>query len=154
MEKPSSYFDWKLNFRNNQFPKNLHSQTRTHSFNEFNELLKNSSKRESIIKSGGISSSQISFKNMNLIDGIIRCTIRIPPNEEYQVEINKEKKYIDHKCREFLNLNKFKKYFCSHLVRIFFLLKENDELNTIKLLKHIHNHDYDFFPNFRPKKVR
>lgn len=154
MEKPISYLDWKLHFRNNHFPKTLTNQSCLNSLNEFKVLLRNFCKRDSIIKSAGILSSQINFKTINLIDGNISCTLKISSSEIYQININKEKKYIDHNCQEFLLLNKFKKYFCSHLIRLFFLLKENDTQNTVKLLKHISTHDYNFFPNFKQKNGR
>jgi len=156
MEKPISYFDWKLHFRNNSTCTNRKkpSKTKLTSLNYFKILLWNFYKKESLLKSGGILSSQFEFQNLNLTIGMITCTIKNPENQIYQIEINKKGKYIHHKCQEFRNLNKFKKYFCSHLIRLFFILKENDKQKTVELLKHIATHDYNFFPNIRQKKKK
>ena len=154
MEKPISYFDWKLHFRNNFPLKNgeKSSKIKLHSLNEFNILLRNFYKRESLLKSAGIISSQFDFQNLNLTSGIITCTIKNKLNEDYQIEINKKGEYVQHRCQEFWNLNKFEKYFCSHIIRLFFILKENDKQKTVELLKHITTHDYNFFP--RKKKMK
>ncbi|MFX0179551.1 MAG: hypothetical protein ACFE78_05125 [Candidatus Hodarchaeota archaeon] len=151
MEKPISYFDWKLNFRNNILHKNgiTSSETKLNSLNEFKTLLRNFFKKESLLKSGGILSSEFEFQNLDLTNGMITCTIKHPYNQEYQVEINKKGMYIHHKCQEFRNLNKFKKYFCSHIIRLFFILKENDKQKAVELLKHISSHDYNFFPKVK-----
>ena len=156
MEKPISYFDWKLHFRNN-FPHKTGkkpSNPKLTSLNEFKILLRNFYKKESLLKSGGILSSQFDFQNLNLSNGMITCTIKNPPTQEYEIEINKKGMYIHHRCQEFRNLNKFKKYFCSHIIRLFFILKENDRLRTVDLLNHISTNDYNFFPNIKKKKKK
>ncbi|MFX0148650.1 MAG: hypothetical protein ACFE8E_13010 [Candidatus Hodarchaeota archaeon] len=154
MEKPLSYFDWELHFRNSPNP--AHQDTLSQEDFQLKEAFKNLlrcfSKRESIIRSGGILSSQFNFLNINLKNGIINCVINNQSLEEFKIQVNKKKKFINHKCQEFRNLNKFKKYFCSHLIRLFFILKEIDIKNTNELLKHISTHDYDFFPKIKSKK--
>ncbi|MFX0019399.1 MAG: hypothetical protein ACFFAK_16580 [Promethearchaeota archaeon] len=153
MEKPISYFDWKLHFRNNLPHKNRKksANTKSISLNEFKELLQNFYKKESLLKSGGILSSQFDFQNLNLSNGMIICTIKNPSAQDYEIEINKEGMYIHHRCQEFRNLNKFEKYFCSHIIRLFFILKENDRQKTEDLLDHISSNDYNFFPNIKKK---
>jgi len=100
MEKPISYFDWKLHFRNNFPHKNgkKPSNPKLTSLNEFKILLRNFYKKESLLKSGGILSSQFDFQNLNLSNGMITCIIKNPFTQEYQIEINKEGKYIHHRC--------------------------------------------------------
>jgi len=154
MEKPLSYFDWELHFRSNSDPKHQDflSQKDFQLKEDFKNLLRYFSKRESLIKSGGILSSQFNFLDMNISNGIINCVIKNQSPKEFQIQVNKKKKFINHKCQEFRALNKFKKYFCSHLIRLFFILIEIDIKNTNELLKHISTHDYDFFPKIKSKK--
>ncbi|MFX1235986.1 MAG: hypothetical protein ACFFBY_15780 [Promethearchaeota archaeon] len=154
MEKPLSYFDWELRLRSDLEPKNsqILSQEDMLLKHDFNNLIKCFSKKESLFKSGGIISSQFNFINMNLENGLINCRIQDQSSEEFKLEINKKKRFIHHQCQEFLSLNKFKKQFCSHLIRLFFILREVDMKGTNELLKHISSHDYDFFPKIRKKK--
>ena len=151
MEKPISYFDWKLHFKNNIPHKNGKKpfNPKLTPLNKFKTLLRNFYKKESLLKSGGILSSQFEFQHLDLSNGVVICTIKYPFNQEFEININKKGMYIQHKCQEFRNLNKFKKYFCSHIIRLFFILKENDKRKTVDLLNHISSHDYNFFPKVK-----
>ncbi len=154
MEKPISYFDWKLHFKNNLPHKNgiKPFNPKLTPLNKFKTLLRNYCKKESLLKSGGILSSQFEFQNLDLSNGVVICNIKYPFNQDFEIDINKKGMYIHHKCQEFRNLNKFKKYFCSHIIRLFFILQETDKHKTEDLLEHISSNDYNFFPNIKKKK--
>ena len=108
MEKPISYYDWKLHFRNN--PNNKINPSPIPFDNNFNDLLKIFCKKENLHKSGGIKSSQFTFRDINLTKGIVKSLIKLPDDEKFQIEINRKQKYIFHECQEFKFANKFPRF--------------------------------------------
>ncbi|MFX1497891.1 MAG: hypothetical protein ACFFBH_10215 [Promethearchaeota archaeon] len=154
MEKPLSFFDWELQLRNATRSKSSQILTKGGPplKDHFKRLLLSFSKRETLIKSGGMLSSQFKFIELNIDSGTIKCIIQNQPSKECIIEINKKMQYIHHKCKEFRFLNKFNKHFCSHLIRLFLILSEIDLKHTNELLKHISCFDYDFFPKIKCKK--
>lgn len=137
--------NWQKN-RENEILQNFNSIKRQNEFeyqfqqnskSTFNNLLKRFSDKQTLNRAVSISGSAFKFQLNNLNKGLIKATVAGSKDQPYIIEINSNNKNIIHNCQDFQTRKSKEKRFCKHLIRLFLLLKEQDELSSVSLLKKI-----------------
>ncbi len=137
MEKPSSYYDWQLSYQENP----------SDSLNrKIKDILNKYSDRKTLYKTASISNSLFNIEKLDFEGGILECSIKAEDQNKLKIIIDTKKRIISHKCREFKALNNYRKKFCSHLLKLCFILQEKAPTQLISFLKDITTYDYNFFP--------
>ena len=129
MEKTISYYDWNQSFHK----KPLDTISRFAS--QFSSLYK----KETLYKTASLCKEDFTFIELNLDLKKIKCRCLT-----CTIEIDSEKKTIAHKCGEFRTASRFYKHFCSHLLKMFMLLLEEDASGAEQLLHEIQFTYYEF----------
>jgi len=137
MEKPSSYFDWQLSYKQNP-SEGLNRK--------INDILKRYSDKKALYKTASLSNSSFNIEKLDFAEGILECSIEAQDHNNYKILINTHKRTISHECREFRELNIYRKKFCSHLLKLCFILQEKAPKKLLSFLEDINTYDYNFFP--------
>lgn len=103
----------------------------------FNTLLKAFLDKGTINRAATVSNSAFNLKEFDLNKGIIKAEVTGTKEDLYFIEINTKKKILTHNCHDFHTKRSEKKKFCKHLVKLFLLLKEKNEVYTSSFLKSI-----------------
>ncbi|MFX1496861.1 MAG: hypothetical protein ACFFBH_05000 [Promethearchaeota archaeon] len=115
----------------------LEYQFQQNNKSEFNILLKGFSDKPTLNRAVSILGSAFKFQLINLNKGLIKASVRGSEDQPYIIEIDSNNKSIMHNCHDFQTRKSKEKRFCKHLVRLFLLLKEKDEISSVSLLKKI-----------------
>ena len=100
-----------------------------------------------IKKTVRVSSAQFFIKLCDFGQGLLHCYFTPDEdNKKTEITINVKNQFIRHECAEFKKENMYYKKFCSHLIKLFLILKESCPKEALNFLKHIQLEDYDFFP--------
>ena len=140
MVEVTSYLDWELSHQPKQSSKNLENALE---FN-FASLLKPYMEANSLHKMAPLSENFFDFSTCDFEEGLISCEVKPPNDFMYSIVINKEKKFLFHDCEEFKEMNYLDKKFCSHLIKLFLILKKRNLEKTKELLKQVSNEDFRF----------
>ena len=134
MEKANSYYDWQMKFRKKSTRPELDNADQ----NQFGKYLYQLAHKHTIYKAATQKSDNYEIYKYDKINHIIRVIIYRKNKNPSFMQLNLSKNLITHNCREF-NINKVKKRFCKHLVKLFLLLKESNKEYSLFLLKKICN---------------
>ena len=139
MEKITSYLDWQQSFQKSQ-QKGIKEKIQ--------DLLQTFILRSALNKTASLPDACFKLEVMDCDEGILHCRIEDGEDEGENSEIciNTNNLILKHDCAEFRSLNLYHKKFCSHLIRLFLILKQHDPEVACFFLKHLKEHDYDFFP--------
>jgi hypothetical protein len=137
MEKPSSYFDWQLSYQENA-SEGLNRK--------ISDILKRYYDKRTLYKTASLSDSSFNIEKLDFAEGILKCSIEAQDHNNYKILINTKKRTISHECREFKIINTYRKKFCSHLLKLCFILQEKAPNQLISFLEDINTYDYNFFP--------
>jgi hypothetical protein len=137
MEKPTSYFDWELQY---QYDAQEGVQ------NEILALLEKYVDKAALNRSAAFSDSQIHLKRLSSEEGLLICEITGDENgnKALRIKIDTEARAVTHRCEEFRQMNIYKKKFCSHLAKLCLFLKEEYPRELFSILKDISQYDYAF----------
>lgn len=133
MAKSGSYFDWELGFRDER--SNLQKD-------QIDVYIKQYVGKKTLYQAAKISEHEMEI-NMELQGGIFTCYINYALNP-LAITIDTNKWEIAHDCLELRAINQLSlhKQFCSHLTKLFLLLREKNPRMALTLLEHISTHDY------------
>ena len=91
------------------------------------------------------------YFSKEIVDIIIKCkniekSCIGTKEESYNISINTNDKIIKHNCHDFETRRSQEKKFCKHLVKLFFLLKDENQEQTEQFLSRIGENidDWDF----------
>ncbi|MEJ2280058.1 MAG: hypothetical protein P8Y70_20265, partial [Candidatus Lokiarchaeota archaeon] len=104
---------------------------------QFNALFNAFSDKGTIARSLSVSENDFDFETLDLSKGIIKGTISGSKDVPYFLEINSQTKLIIHNCHDFKSRRALNKKFCKHLAKLFLILKEKNENESISLLEKI-----------------
>jgi hypothetical protein len=136
MAKSTSFFDWELSFRGGN-SESLDGQ--------IDGLLRRFVGKKMLYKAALISEDNCEIFHDRMEEGILTCAIH-HNSSEVSIEIDMNEWKITHKCVEFASVNELslEKRFCSHLAKLFLILKEHSQKIAYEILTHISTHDYRF----------
>jgi hypothetical protein len=108
---------------------------------EFEELMKNFTDFNVFKRSMLISNSRIKIVVLDKKNGLIKAEIQGNEVIPYEIIIDLSQEIIydiiSHDCLDFISRRKGKNKFCKHITKLFYYLKERDEVFTIKVLKNL-----------------
>jgi len=110
----------------------------------FNTMLNFFADKGTINRAVGISSSNFDVIDFN--KGSIAANVVGTKEEAYLISVNIKDKILKHNCHDFETRRSSEKKFCKHIVKLFFLLKEENQEQTEQLLSEIGENidDWDF----------
>jgi hypothetical protein len=136
MAKSTSFYDWELGFRG----------VGSHSFGkQIDGYLKRYVGKQTLYRAVMFLEDDMKIENNLLKEGILTCLIDHSPYPIFiTIDVNEWK--ITHDCIELEKVNELSlhKRFCSHLTKLFLILKEKFPKVALVLLEHISTHDYSF----------
>jgi hypothetical protein len=137
MEKPTSYFDWELQYQHDP-QKGMR--------NEILALVEKYVDKATLNRSAALSDSQIHLKRLSSEEGLLICEIAGDKNgnKALRIRIDPEARTVTHRCEEFQQVNLYTKKFCSHLAKLCLFLKEEHPRELLSFLKDISQQDYAF----------
>ncbi len=103
----------------------------------FNMLLKELSDESTLNRSVSVSTNSFTFHELNIDQGIIKGEVRGTKEKSYKFEVELNKKKITHDCHDFLTRKSRQKKLCKHLIKLFLILKSENESKTEKILTNI-----------------
>ncbi len=101
----------------------------------FNTMLNFFADKGTINRAVGISSSKFDVIDFN--KGAIAANVIGTKDESYLISINAKDKILKHNCHDFEARRSSEKKFCKHIVKLFFLLKEENQEQTEQFLSEI-----------------
>lgn len=140
MVEVTSYLDWEISHQPKQPSKKLQKAPESN----FASLLKPYMEAISLHKMALLSENFFDFSTCDLEEGLISCVVKPPNDFMHSIVINKKKHTLFHDCEEFKEMNYLDKKFCSHLIKLFLILKERNLDKTNELLKQVSNEDFRF----------
>lgn len=103
----------------------------------FNMFLKELSDESTLNRSVSVSKNSFTFHELNIDQGIIRGEVSGTKEKRYKFEVELNKKKIIHDCHDYLTRKSRQKKLCKHLVKLFIILKSENESKTEKILTNI-----------------
>ncbi len=107
--------------------------------NKFNSFLKKLIDNGALNRAVSVSDDAINIITHDKNAGIIEAKIKGSKEKNYIVKISIKEKYIRHNCHDFETRRAKTKTFCKHLIKLFLLLKKEDENLAIYFLEKIIN---------------
>lgn len=101
----------------------------------FNTMLNFFADKGTISRAVGVSSSN--FDIIDFSNEVIAANVIGTKEESYNISINTNDKIIKHNCHDFETRRSQEKKFCKHLVKLFFLLKDENQEQTEQFLSQI-----------------
>lgn len=123
----------------NSFIKQIELRTKfeQHGKDKFNILLKGFTDKPTINRAVAVPETAFNLKMNKITDGLLEATVAGSKEEPYRIKINLKSKELIHNCHDFETRRAKQKKFCKHLVRLFLLLKEEDNETATKILRNI-----------------
>jgi len=104
---------------------------------DFNVLLKAFLDKGTLNRAVAVSDESFNIMRLEQEYGLIEADVEGSKEESYKIQINSSKKILTHDCHDFIERRSIDKKFCKHLVKLFLLLKENNENFALELLNNI-----------------
>jgi len=104
---------------------------------DFNVLLKAFLDKGTLNRAVAVSDESFNIIRLEQENGLIEAGVEGSKEGSYKIKINSKKKILTHNCHDFIERRSIDKKFCKHLVKLFLLLKENNENFTLELLDNI-----------------
>ncbi|TXT58882.1 MAG: hypothetical protein BAJALOKI1v1_1530001 [Promethearchaeota archaeon] len=137
MEEPLSFLDWELSFHED-YSKTINAK--------ISQLLKKYSDKKTLYKTAGLSDSSFHLERLDFQQGILECSIDSKGfSHTSKILIDRNNKVISHRCDEFKSSNRNSKSFCSHLIKLFLILQEEEPIEALYFLEDISVNDYESF---------
>lgn len=105
--------------------------------NKFNILLKGLLDKGTLNRAASISESAFDLKQFNSKSGVIKAEVSGSQEIPYIIDIQLKEKILLHNCHDFKTNRAKNKSFCKHLVKLFLILKEKDEVLATEFLEAI-----------------
>ncbi|MHA1804557.1 MAG: DUF2240 family protein [Promethearchaeota archaeon] len=101
---------------------------------EFNTLLKAFLERGTINRAASISADSFEISMFDKNKGIIKAWVAGSKETPYLIEIHTNQKILKHDCHDFQTRRALNKKFCKHLAKLFLILKEKNEEDSLYFL--------------------
>ena len=105
--------------------------------NDHKTLLKFFTDKATINRAAIIPNSHFKLLVFNPKIGIIKSEVKGSKEEQYNIEIDVNKKVLKHNCHDFIARRAEEKKFCKHLLKLFLLLYAKNSTSTEFFLKNI-----------------
>ncbi len=105
--------------------------------NDHKTLLKFFTDKTTINRAAIIPNSHFKLLVFNPKIGIIKSEVKGSKEEQYNIEIDVNKKVLKHNCHDFITRRAEEKKFCKHLLKLFLLLYAKNSTSTEFFLKNI-----------------
>jgi hypothetical protein len=103
----------------------------------FNVLLKAFLDKGTINRAATVSNAALSINEVNPTNGTIKANIAGKKEDSYLIVVDVNKKLLIHNCHDFQERRAQNKKFCKHIVKLFLILKEQDEKTAVFFLNQI-----------------
>ena len=100
-------------------------------------LLKFFTDKATINRAAMIPNSHFKLLDFEPEIGIIRSEVKGSKEEQYNIEIDANKKVLRHNCHDFITRRAENKKFCKHLLKLFLLLNAKNSTSTEFFLKNL-----------------
>ncbi len=114
----------KINSRKNIV--NLQTEFDKDNTDNFNLLLKRFTDKSTLNRAATVSNSSFELIEFSSTQGLIKSKIAGSREELYLVEIDTNRKILNHNCDDFKTRRAENKKFCKHLTKLFLFLKDKD----------------------------
>ena len=105
--------------------------------NDHKSLLKFFTDKGTINRAAVIPNSHFKLLDFDLENGIINSEVKGSKEEQYNIEIDANKKVLRHNCHDFITRRAENKKFCKHLLKLFLLLNAKNSTSTEFFLKNL-----------------
>ena len=104
---------------------------------DFTTLIKAFLDKNTINRAANVSDDAFKINALDFNKGLIKAEVVGSKKEYYLIEIDTRNKILYHNCNDFETRRAENKKFCKHLAKLFLLLKEKNERNTVVFLNKI-----------------
>lgn len=104
---------------------------------KFTTLIRTFLDKGALNRAAAVSNASFDLVEFDSTKGIIKTNVAGSKEKPYVIEIDTEKKVLRHDCHDFVTRRAEDKKFCKHLVKLFLLLKEKNEISTEYFLREL-----------------